>query len=290
MSKNNTKKRFALSLDPIHIGTGGYRLGRVDNTIVREPGTNIPKIPGTTIEGAARTYSYYNSLKNGKKSMKVACAVGKKTDEKDPCGACDICTTYGYTTEDKSSSGKVNFTDARILFFPVHSMIGPVWITSPMILNEFENGKAVGKDKVRTNLIDKNKKINLGWLYLENEEKGEIIENGQFEDVNKEIKDRIVLISDKLFSQVVNSNLEVRTSVSINPETGAAESGALFTYEAIPRATVFWFDVIYDKYKNGDQKVKETVQNGLEMFETLGVGGMSSRGFGRLRVLKLNGD
>jgi len=26
---------FAMALDPIHIGTGGYRLGRVDNTIVK---------------------------------------------------------------------------------------------------------------------------------------------------------------------------------------------------------------------------------------------------------------
>ncbi len=29
-----THQRFAfMTLDPVHIGTGGYRLGRVDNTI-----------------------------------------------------------------------------------------------------------------------------------------------------------------------------------------------------------------------------------------------------------------
>jgi CRISPR-associated protein Cmr4 len=45
-----THQRFAfMTLDPVHIGTGGYRLGRVDNTIVREPGTNLPKIPGTSL-------------------------------------------------------------------------------------------------------------------------------------------------------------------------------------------------------------------------------------------------
>jgi len=281
MSENN-KLYFAMALDPIHVGTGGYRLGRVDNTIVREPGTNIPKIPGTTIEGAARTYSYYN-LKNGNNKIKPACAVGKKVDDKEPCGNCEICNTYGFTKEDKSSSGKVNFTDARILFFPIHSMIGPVWITSPMVLSEFGIGKTVVEDKVKTNLVDNNKKINLGWLYLGNKEKVKIIENGQFQYINKEIKDRVVLVSDKLFSQVVNSNLEVRTSVSINPETGAAEKGALFTYEAIPRATVFWFDVI-DREKDN---IPEIVEDSLKMFETLGVGGMSSRGFGRLRVLNL---
>lgn len=46
-----------MTTDPVHIGTGGYRLGRVDNSIVREPGTRIPKIPGTSLHGAARSYA-----------------------------------------------------------------------------------------------------------------------------------------------------------------------------------------------------------------------------------------
>jgi CRISPR/Cas system CMR subunit Cmr4 (Cas7 group RAMP superfamily) len=51
-------RRFVfMTLDPVHIGAGGYRLGRVDNTITREPGTNLPKIPGTSLAGAARSYA-----------------------------------------------------------------------------------------------------------------------------------------------------------------------------------------------------------------------------------------
>jgi len=48
---------FAIALDPIHVGMGGMRLGRVDMSIVREPGTNVPKIPGTSLSGACRTYT-----------------------------------------------------------------------------------------------------------------------------------------------------------------------------------------------------------------------------------------
>ncbi|MGH2581700.1 MAG: RAMP superfamily CRISPR-associated protein [Blastocatellia bacterium] len=44
-----------MTLDPTHIGAGGYRLGRVDNSIIREPGTNLPKIPGTSLSGAIHT-------------------------------------------------------------------------------------------------------------------------------------------------------------------------------------------------------------------------------------------
>ena len=79
-------------------------------------------------------------------------------------------------------------------------------------------------------------------------------ENGHLEldglsDLPDPVRKRIVLVSDKVFSQVVNSNLEVRTSVSIDPETGAAKKGALFTYEAIPRAAFLWTDVVVDDYR-----------------------------------------
>jgi len=43
------------------------------------------------------------------------------------------------------------------------------------------------------------------------------------------------------------------------------------------------------EHPEGDiDKVKSTVNNGLKLFETLGVGGMNTRGMGRLRVLNLN--
>jgi len=50
-----------------------------------------------------------------------------------------------------------------------------------------------------------------------------------------------------LFGHVVNNNLEVRTSTAISPITGASVEGALFTYEAIPRATISWCDLVYKR-------------------------------------------
>lgn len=48
MATYKRQRYLLMTTDPVHIGTGGYRLGRVDNSIVREPGTRIPKIPGTS--------------------------------------------------------------------------------------------------------------------------------------------------------------------------------------------------------------------------------------------------
>jgi CRISPR-associated protein Cmr4 len=47
---------YALATDPIYIGTGGYTIGRVDNTIVRDPITNVSKIPGSSLAGTWRYY------------------------------------------------------------------------------------------------------------------------------------------------------------------------------------------------------------------------------------------
>ena len=344
------EKYFALALDPIHIGTSGYRLGRVDNTIVRDPATNLPKIPGTSIEGCCRTYAYYEEQNNsdGFKKPNSPCATGKEN----ACGRCRICVTFGYTNAERvkikvenddkeipeSLHGMTQFSDARILFFPVYSMLGPVWITSLSVLKEAgikykENGNEkeipkVPKEEIipskELSLVDN--RLNLGWILLEQRKENNSYLSLDFSklecegklltEVSKEFEEiskKLVIVSDDIFSQIVNSNLEVRTSVSINPETGAAEEGALFTYEAIPRGTVLWFEIVYlpvDKfecyvvYKEKDEEGKEkgeranlekhikpVVKNGLKLFETLGVGGMGTRGFGRLRILNLgNGE
>ncbi len=299
------KKYFVIALDPIHIGTGGYRIGRVDNTIAREPATGIPKIPGTTIEGNCRNYAFLDAKSNGKLENNLACAKGKKDKNgNNPCGECEICITFGYAKDNEALQAMASFSDARILFFPVATMVGPVWITCPMVLEGagINNFQKPSKDKFITNLEVPENKLNFGWMLLQKDDSGksETSETWSLEDIPEEILNRIVIIPDDLFPQIVNSNLEVRTSVSIDPLTGTVEEGALFTYEAIPRGTVLWFEVVYqnpkyfgiDKIKNNEKddtigEIIETVKNGLKYFEFLGVGGMSSRGFGRLKVLNL---
>ena len=284
MTHNPTTYRyFLMTIDPVHIGTGGTRLGRVDMSIVREPGTNLPKIPGTSLHGAIRAYAAH-------RYGKPQCAgQGQQADRKH-CGqpTCPICYTFGTASENgKSYAGVVAIGDARILLFPVYSMVGPVWVTSPAVLKDagFEGDFSVspnkakwkGQDEGNTSELPADKPINLGWLMVEHE--GNLPSISWPNEVPDQIKNRVVLVSDKLFSQIVNSNLEVRTSVSINPDTGAAEDGALFTYEAIPRATVLWMDVVVDDYRRAfpDKKrwqeicqhlMEETLPGGIPDTET----------------------
>src|SRR4030042_4159011 len=122
-----------MTVDPVHIGSGGYRLGRVDNAIVREPGTNLPKIPGTSLSGAIRQYAAHHIG-----SPKCAGQGGAADEQKAHCGNCAVCYTFGYVKgEGKAYAGTVNLFDARILLFPVFSMRGPVWVTTLRTLHAF---------------------------------------------------------------------------------------------------------------------------------------------------------
>ncbi len=316
-----------MTLDPVHVGTGGYRLGRVDNSIVREPGTNLPKIPGTALHGAIRQYAAHRYGKPGCAGQKGHCAQP----------TCPICYTFGAIAGDRAYAGTVAISDVRILLFPVYSMLGPVWITSPSTLETAGLGPTeVAADQAKwggsNSELPTDKPINLGWLMVEREDDLPMIQWP--EEIPENIRKRTVLVSDKLFSQLVNANLEVRTSVSINPDTGAAEEGALFTYEAIPRATILWTEIIVSDYRgefpskerlqeweellnnndrndkmrkwinaekrgdnnsiwrwdsntmqNVDHSISGIVEAGLQWAEHLGIGGMGTRGFGRIRLL-----
>jgi CRISPR-associated protein Cmr4 len=337
----STYRYLLMTTDPVHIGTGGMRLGRVDNSIVREPGTRLPKIPGTSLSGAIRSYAAY---RYGKRR----CAgQGQPQDSREGhCGEakCPICYTFGSVSGEQSYSGVVSIGDARILLFPVYSMAGPVWVTCLSALEDFGiTGQTNPGDKAKWEGITTQGHLNLGWLMVEKDSSEWTVPANLKSRLPQPVGNRIVLISDRLFSQVVNSNLEVRTSVAINPKTGAAEDGALFTYEAIPRAAFLWMDVVSDDFRdqrlwqNGgviskaykeeqhksDGKIKniwkdndprggplypdltnsgkpeqvngqpkgwqsstDVVTSGLEWVEHLGIGGMGTRGFGRVRVLK----
>jgi len=299
---------IGMGIDPIHVGTGGERLGRVDNTIVRDPVSRVPKIPGSSLAGVMRSYA---AMATGKFPDCAGQGQPDKDGKGGHCGKadCPICTVFGFARGSGGGfAGLAAFSDAHVLLFPVATWEGPVWLTCPDALRRVgpeipgNLDDAIYQQTGKTEQQDCKDKLNLGWLLLNR--KHALPNGSSWPQMNKGIPDyiaqRIAIVSDKIFSHVVNSNLEVRTSVSINPETGAAEEGALFTYEALPRATVLVWDVICKNpahFKVGGQAVTavdsfdavyKTVAAAHPYLEHLGIGGMGTRGMGRLRVLSKN--
>lgn len=294
-----TRRITGIAVDPIHVGTGGGRLGRVDQSIVRDPVTRVPKIPGSSLAGVYRAYAAMA------KDKYPDCAGQGQPDKQGKgghCGKpeCPICTVFGFARSPGGGfAGLAAFSDAQVLLFPVATRKGPVWITCPGAMRLVcENYPDMEDNAILRSQAGS--ALNLGWLLLQVKQYG----NGQDPgpalnklEIPEYIRQHLAAVSDKLFSHIVNSNLEVRTSVSINPETGAAEEGALFTYEALPRSTVLLWEVSSKNpahFKVGDatvDAVKDTagvfnvVAAAHPYMECLGIGGMGTRGMGRLRVL-----
>lgn len=311
--RNKSFKTFSfagMALDPIHVGTGGARLGRVDNTIVRDPVTRIPKIPGSSLAGVMRAYT---AMKEGEEKYLRCAGLGQPDGGRGHCGEanCPVCTVFGFAKGSGSSGGFAGlaaFSDMHVLLFPVASQLGPQWITCPTALRQFRTAELPvlpDQQAVYRKVDQTGGSLNLGWLCLPVRTNWSQLD-GTIQRIKKlnvpdYITDNLGIVSDKLFAYIVNSNLEVRTSVAIDPATGAAEEGALFTYEALPRGTVlFWeltcrnpkhFKVGQDDVKEVDspEKVKKVIADTWPYLEHLGIGGMGSRGMGRLRVLNNQG-
>jgi CRISPR-associated protein Cmr4 len=324
MSDAQAKKSFeryshvGVAVDPIHVGTGGARLGRVDNTIVRDPATKLPKIPGSSLAGVLRTYvamaeeNGRNRTQRSKPYYPDCAGQGQKREggSGGHCGqpSCKVCTVFGFARGKDSTGGFAGlaaFSDMHLLLFPVATREGPVWVTSPGPLRVagIDHDQKIGDEN---NIYRKNgqgRTLNLGWLLLDgvNLTDSALDRGLKAFGIPAYIRDRIALVSDKLFAHVVNSNLEVRTSVAIDPSTGAAEEGALFTYEALPRSSVLCWDVICrfpGHFRIGNEQVEavktpegvhEVVNSGHAYLEALGIGGMGTRGMGRLKVLDASG-
>lgn len=310
-----------IALDPIHVGSGGALIGRVDLPIVREPATRLPKIPGSSLAGVYRTYvaMYYEETRSQAARSKpyypncVGLGQPRPDGSGGHCGQadCPVCTVFGFARgRDQAGgfAGLAAFSDAQILLFPVPTRRGPYWVTCPLAIMPLDpDGPGIEEHVV---YLEKplGRRLNLGWLFLETK-----ADAGRFTrlkgilsgyNVPEYIARRLALLPDDLFIQVVDSNLEVRTSVAINPETGAAEERALFSYEALPRGTVLVWEVIArnpNHFKVGSEPVRAEVDENVPMdsparvhtvaakahdyLEHLGIGGMGTRGMGRLRVL-----
>jgi CRISPR-associated protein Cmr4 len=290
---------YLYALDPTHVGAGGYRMGRVDLTILRDAGTHLPKVPGSSISGATRSAAIY-TLDDAQRKAAMAYAratIDEKNKKHPHKGSEDpVARLFGYAEGGDgdeggtSRIGVVSFRDAEIFAFPVPTMLGPRWVTTAHLL-ESAGCKNVPRPASEEQVIVQAgstapQRLNLGWLLLPAEAK-EI----PFPDASKglpvfsHLKDRLVVVHDNLFPAIVNSNLETRTSVSIDFETGAAADGALFTYEATPRGTLFrgQIDVDDGRFPDIAPLAVPLLDKALALACTLGLGGMTTRGFGRMQ-------
>ncbi len=309
-------RHWMWGLDPIHVGMGRQQVSRIDMPVTREPGTNLPVVPGSSLTGVCRTYAAFRHAASG-----LLCAGKGNENGEGHCGrdTCPVCCAFGFSKDNsqKSRQGLAQITTAHILLFPIASQHGPVWITSYRQLQEagllvgaeippsVAEGHFIAAQGVRETLSGNIQHLSLGWLTLQRQIGPPIIGEWRFPGIISDDRGQsdsrlpfenrlgpVVIVDNALFATLVNDNMEVRTLVSIDPATGAAAAHMLFTYEAIPRGALLWFEVIYTNPLTYNilesdmtpDKMKSAVLAGFGLMKFLGVGGMNTRGLGRVEI------
>lgn len=303
------------TLDPLHMGTGGTRLGRVDNTVARDPVTRLPKAPGTGLSGAVKDAYDLKLLVDEKKS-------GQRCAGASGCGkpGCRVCSLFGSapgeeSSDKKSRRGVMAFRDGMLAAMPVSTITGPAWIVGETFARTYSlinNAITLGGLDDPTAAASETMKsfgdqISLGSFLLKHA--GTINENDFADKVTmisgcgftteqlKKVASRMVVCNDAVFPLLAETAMEVRTSVTIDPRTGAADPGKLFTYEAVPAGAVFAAPLDYlggefpeDAFKESksgsqtsDTLFDEIEKNGFAYLDKTGIGGNVTRGFGRVR-------
>jgi CRISPR-associated protein Cmr4 len=257
------KEHYLLKvLTPLHIGAG-QGLGHVDLPIVREAHTNFPYIPGTSLKGALRNLEIKKvAEKRGEKPSQVEERLKSDQKEEDILRLAKIFGVAGEGAEEgkEVGAGKVLFSDAFIVLFPVKSAKGVFSLTTcPYVINRFfellgieQRVKDVPEGKVKVlstkdhrNLI--NNKLLLEEFVFETEESEELKKFvelvGTF--VEEKNKPRIVCVNDTDFMDFVSNYTEVQTHIKINLDTGTVEEGALWTEEYVPAESIFAFSLVF---------------------------------------------
>lgn len=296
MSSGNLSRLIMFrTITPLHAGSG-QDLGIVDMPIQRETTTNYPKIESASLKGSFR----HNFESRGIDDKLINDIFGKS-----------------------DSGGKVAFTDARILFFPIKSQKGVyALVTCNDVLARFKdalvnNGvsdsiinieglkdlvkatKNISYDECYIFTLDKSMIINTTADNIFAKEKivtlddysfqAQCIDKGKkafkkIEDINK----RIVIVSDDVFSDLVSFKTEIITRNKIDNETGTAVDTGLFTEEYLPTEAILYSVLIEFKDINNDAGGHlNNFQNKLP--NIMQIGGNASLGKGLVELIDEKG-
>jgi CRISPR-associated protein Cmr4 len=295
---------YIFTRTPLHVGAGSS-VGAIDQPVQRERHTKFPIIPASSMKG---------SFADGWNDVLVPNASGGKNR-----GESEAAWLFGSDDSNKPFAGALQFSEAKLLAFPVRSAKGSfAWITCPLILLRWlrdtrNNSEILNKLKSLPEVKDTEAIFNEGILNLKN---NIVLEEYTFsqkdpsqitllndlckeiqnilpdEPVWNNIKERLVVLSNGMMSFFAQNACEIAQHVRINDETGTAEGGALFNQENVPSETLFYsslncYDGRGDTFKN--KKSEDAYKALFEKIKLQGnaiqFGGDASTGLGFCTII-----
>lgn len=239
---------FIHAITPLHAGIG-QAAGDIDLPIARERATRLPYLPGSSLKGALRA----------------------RSDET------VVQKLFGPNTANASDhAGSVQFSDARLLFFPVRSLYGIfAYVTSPFLIRRFlrdakdaataqvtlpiEDEPGPGECLVSSSSVLRHQSGPV-WLEDLRLQAARPISADRFDSVARaiEIPDlakRVCIVSDDALSFFVETATEVTARIRLDSERLTVEQGGLWYEEALPAESVLTGLVQTRSLRKGEQDI-----------------------------------
>ncbi len=314
---------YLFTRTPLHVGAGSS-VGAIDQPIQRERHTQFPVVPGSALKGVFADTC--NETRTAKRKDKD----GTDREVTEIVRSADGRWLFGEGGDgDEFAAGALQFSEARLLAFPVRSAKGSfAWLTSPLALARATRDGVPGTktldDATLKNLTDETalfiksvkdtagKEI-AGTLALGDKvvlEEYTFAHCGEpsngigaalkdlipFDDVWKQVTQRLVIVSDGMLSFFAKNACEVAQHVAIDDCTGTAANRKLFNQENVPSETLFYAVVTcfdgrgeFAKGKPGEKKAADAEtkfrekigEDGTGVFQ---FGGDASTGLGYCTV------
>ena len=288
---------------PLHAGTG-TALGTVDLPIQRERHTQFPTVQGSGIKGALRAVAEGRAKSDAQKKA-VEVVFGPPPPK---------------PGERIEHAGALIVQDAKILLFPVRSVVGVfAWTTCPSVLARFErDARAAGLniswrassarvDDERMALVasgsevKRNGNVVLEEFAFEAREESAVTEIGnwlaqnvlpqseEYQFWRDILHKRLVVLHDNCFRDFCLMATEVVTRIRLKAETKTVEEGGLWTEEALPSESVLYAPIFAtpvrakNKAEIADAKAVLRYVKGLDI-DRIQLGGDETVGRGIVKV------
>ena len=275
-----TKLLVLFTRTPLHVGAGNS-VGVVDAPIMRERHTQTPIIPGSSLKGVLA-----DLWNDGESAFDEK---GKRSGE--------LKALFGSDDDKSASSGSLLVGEARALAFPLRSAKGGfAWITCPHALKKFardagktfpsvpepENEKCFsGRDVVFSDkdavVLEEYKFSRIGGVPAEIADELKALLPG--DPVWRDVGERLVIVSDELFSYFVANACEAVTRICVDDKKGTVADGALFNLEQAPSETLF-YAVVGAAKKTPDADLDKLKKKLEACGNVLQVGGDATVGLG----------
>ena len=244
---------------PVHAGTG-TSLSIVDLPIQRERITGLPIVQASSLKGVLRAETLLILERR-----------------KDPQAEDKVKVLFGPETGQASEhAGCVSPHDARLLLFPIRSLVGVfAWATCPLVLERFKREMTAAKFQINWDVPkpDNNQQALVAYGDTIVADRKVVLEEFAFEvkkdDGAKQIADwlaenafpqspeyepfrnwlskRFVILPDDAFRDFTQLATEAIARIRLKPETKTVAEGALWTEEHLPSETLLYAPIFVNK-------------------------------------------